>query len=103
MSYQPTPIDTTGISLPLELALLAERLAENTHDLWAARRLADGWVYGKERNDSRKEHPCLVPYAQLPESEKEYDRIAAIGTLRATLKLGYRIIPPSAAGGHAAP
>ncbi len=94
MSYQPKPIDTEGVALPPELLPLTERLAENSHDLWARQRLGQGWSFGPQRDDAKKLHPCLVPYDQLPESEKEYDRIAALGTLKAILKLGYRILPP---------
>lgn len=93
MSYQPCPIRTAGVELPAELLPLTERLAANAHDLWAAQRLAQGWRFGSQRDDTQKLHPCLVPYADLPESEKEYDRIAALGTLKAILKLGYRIVP----------
>ena len=94
MRYQPAPIDVTPITLAPELLGLTERLAENSHDLWAAQRLAEGWTYGPQRDDAKKTHPCLVPYGQLPESEKEYDRIAAMGTLKAILRLGYQIYPP---------
>jgi hypothetical protein len=94
MSYHPEPIDTAAVSLPPELHALTERLAENSHDLWAAQRLAQGWSFGSHRDDASKRHPCLVPYDQLPDSEKEFDRIAALGTLKAVLKLGYRILPP---------
>ncbi len=94
MSYTPKPIDIKSISLPPELTALSEKLAENAHDMWAAERLAQGWSYGPERNDRGKKHPCLVPYNQLPESEKEFDRLTALGTLKAILRLGYRIVPP---------
>src|SRR4051794_27620678 len=94
MSYEPTPIDTRHVTLSPELAALTERLAENAHDLWAAQRLADGWTPGPQRDDAAKKHPCLVPYAKLPESEKEYDRHAAMGTLKAMVALGYRVVPP---------
>jgi ryanodine receptor 2 len=93
VNYQPRPIATEGVDLPTELLPLTERLAENAHDLWAAQRLSQGWRYGPQRDDANKLHPCLVPYEQLPDSEKEYDRIAALGTLNAILKLGYRILP----------
>ena len=53
--------------------------------------LGDGWTYGAERNDPQKKHPCLIPYDQLPDSEKEYDRNAAMETLKAIIALGYRI------------
>jgi len=67
-------------------------LAKNSHDIWANQRLKEGWKYGPGRNDDLKEHPCLVPYEELPESEKEYDRNAAIMTLKAITALGYKII-----------
>jgi ryanodine receptor 2 len=92
MTYQPQPIDTAAMKLPDELLPLTERLAEHAHDVWARQRLADGWTYGPQREDARKEHPCLVPYDQLPESEKQYDRNAALETIKAILALGYRVV-----------
>jgi ryanodine receptor 2 len=65
------------------------------HDVWAAARIAQGWSYGPTRDDRNKKHPCLVPYSQLPESEKEYDRRMAAETLKAILTLGYQITPPA--------
>lgn len=94
MTYIPKPIDTSAVVLSPELRALTERLAENTHDLWAAQRLAQGWTHGPKRDDTQKQHPCLVPYADLPESEKEYDRHTALGTLKAILSLGYKITNP---------
>ncbi|MBU0607799.1 MAG: Ryanodine receptor Ryr [Armatimonadetes bacterium] len=91
MPYQPQPLDTSAVTLPAELAALTEYLAENAHDLWAAQRMADGWRYGPQRDDDRKLHPCLVPYADLPDSEKQYDRSTAMETIKAILLLGYRI------------
>jgi hypothetical protein len=79
--------------LPPGIDDLTERLAENTHDLWAAQRLRDGWKYGARRDDAIKEHPCLIPYAGLPDSEKVYDRTNAIETLKAIVALGYEIVP----------
>jgi len=93
MAYTPNPLDDTGVQLPQELSKLAEQLAENTHELWARQRIADGWQYGPQRNDDIRRHPCLVPYDQLPESEKEYDRLTVLGTLKAILALGYKILP----------
>jgi len=95
MIYQPDPIDVSQVSLTPELQQLTERLAENTHDLWAVQRLADGWTFGDQRDDVKKQHPCLIPYDKLPENEREYDRIAVLGTLKAILKLGYQLSPPA--------
>lgn len=92
-TYTPAPIDTGSVELPAELTALTEKLAENTHDIWAAGRLRDGWQYGPERNDAKKTNPTLVPYDQLPESEKQYDRNTALETLKVILKLGFQIIP----------
>lgn len=92
MTYHPTPIDTSGITLPAELVQLTEQLAENTHEVWAAGRVAAGWTYGPSRDDEAKRTPCLVPYHALPESEKRYDRSTAVESLKLILKLGYRIV-----------
>jgi hypothetical protein len=53
--------------------------------------MADGWRYGARRDDAKKEHPSLVPYEELSEKEKEYDRRTAIETLKTIVALGYRI------------
>jgi hypothetical protein len=92
LQYEPQPIDTGRVLLDGEIRELTELLARNAHDIWARQRLADGWHFGPKRNDQQKEHPCLVPYEELPESEKEYDRNAATETLKAILALGYRIL-----------
>jgi len=89
--YQPKPIFTGHVAVNGELLPLTERLAANAHDLWASQRMAQGWRFGPQRDDASKFHPCLVPYSDLPESEKEYDRIAAMGTIKAILALGYVI------------
>lgn len=90
--YKPTPINTNDVSLTPELIALTEKLAENTHDVWAEGRIREGWTYGEQRDDAAKKHPCLVPYSELSESEKEYDRNTAIETLKLIIKMGYSII-----------
>ncbi|MBQ7434063.1 MAG: Ryanodine receptor Ryr [Lachnospiraceae bacterium] len=89
--YIPVPIDTSDVQLPDELLELTEQLAENVHDIWAVNRIAEGWTYGTVRDGGQMETPCLVPYQELPESEKEYDRNTALETLKLILKLGYEI------------
>jgi hypothetical protein len=90
-TYEPRPINTSKVELSLELERLTERLAENAHDNWARRRMAEGWRWGPVRDDATKQHPCLVPYRELPDSEKHYDRDTAMETLRAIIALGYHI------------
>lgn len=89
--YNPTPIDTNDVVLPEELLALTELISENVHNVWALSRMREGWTYGECRDDVAKVTPCLVPYDQLPEIEKEYDRSTALQTLRLIYKLGYRI------------
>lgn len=92
--YTPKPADTSAITLPSELLELTGLMARNTHDTWAAQRILEGWTYGDHRDDTLKTTPCLVPYEDLPESEKDYDRKTAIETIKLLLKLGYKIQCP---------
>lgn len=90
--YKPTPIDTTDVILPDALLALTEQIAENVHDVWAVSRIKEGWTYGPMRDSVAKTTPCLVPYDELPEDEKAYDRNTALETLRLITKLGYQIV-----------
>jgi RyR domain len=89
-AYKPQIIDTTQIELSSDLRDLIERLAENNHDHWALKHIEEGWRHGPRRNDSHKEHPDLVPYAELPESEKAYDRHTVIEVCLANCYVGAR-------------
>lgn len=91
--YTPKPVDTSDVVLPEELFELRERIAENVHDIWARGRMSEGWIYGEVKDSEQKTTPLLVPYADLPESEKEYDRATAFETLKLIIKLGYQITP----------
>lgn len=89
--YIPRPVDTTEVILPESLLELTEKIAENVHENWSLGRMKEGWVYGQTRSDTEKTNPCLVPYDQLSDSEKEYDRKSALETLKLIIALGYRI------------
>ena len=91
-NYIPKPIDTTGVALPKELNDLAEEIAKNVHEVWSEGRMKEGWTYGEKRDDVRKHHPCLVPYENLTETEKEYDRNTSQETLKLIMKLGFKIV-----------
>ena len=90
-NYIPNPIDTSNVQLPNELKGLVEKMAENVHEEWAKARIEQGWTYGPKRDDVNKKHPCLIPYDQLPDSEKEYDRNTAISTLKLIISMGFNI------------
>ena len=89
--YVPAPLDTSDVQLSPAVLELAEQMAQNTHEIWAAGRIADGWHWGPVRDDKKKEHPCLVPYEELSEEEKDYDRRTSLETLKFLVKLGCRI------------
>ena len=89
--YTPQPIDTSDVKLPEELEQLVEKMSKNVHEVWSETRINQGWTYGEQRNDELKTHACLIPYEDLPESEKEYDRNTSIGTLKLIMKLGFKI------------
>ena len=91
IKYTPQPIDTKNIVLPVELEQLVEQMSKNVHEVWADTRMKQGWTYGEQRNDELKTHPCLIPYEELPEEEKVYDRNTSIDTLKFIIKQGFRI------------
>jgi hypothetical protein len=89
--YKPCPFDTGDIELPAGLYEKIDVIACNVHEEWAKMRLDDGWKYGPVRDDLKKTHPCLVPYEDLPESEKDYDRQTAISTVKILIHMGFHI------------
>ena len=89
--YEPYPISLDDVALDDDLTELKEAIAENAHEIWAKARTDQGWTYGPERNDQKKETPDMVPYCNLPESEKLYDREMAMQTLKLVKKLGFEI------------
>lgn len=93
-TYIPNPMDTSDVTLSPALVKLANLLSANVHDVWAVGRIKEGWTYGPQRDDARKETPCMVPFEELSDSEKAYDLNTAFETLKVLVKLGYTITPP---------
>ena len=91
MTYIPKPFDTSSIPLDENIGAVIEQLAKNTHETWAAKRISQGWKYGPEIDEKAKTHSSLVKYEELPESEKELDRVTVIELLKVLLFLGYCI------------
>lgn len=94
MSYQPKPIQFDE-PLPEMIENRMEWIGEQIHERWAANRMRDGWEYDLNYDGDQKKHPCLIPYDQLPEDEKEYDRSTARHTIQLLLHAGFQILPPS--------
>ena len=90
--YIPEPIKTKDVDLSDDLKSLSEDLAKHVHEVWAKGRIAQGWILGPVRNDELKQTPCLVPYEELTEEERDYDRNTSQETLRFLIKKGYRIV-----------
>lgn len=90
--YIPQPIDLSDVELTEDLNELREAIAENAHEVWAEHRIAEGWTYGPQRDDRLKQTPDMVPYSQLPDGEKKYDREMAMKTIKLLKKLGYDLI-----------
>ena len=90
--YIPKTIDTSEVVIPESIKELQELIAQNTHEVWSKGRMEEGWVYGSELNHEKKTHPCLIPYEELSESEKEYDRRTSMETLKVILAMGYKIV-----------
>ena len=90
-NYVPPPVDTNDVKLSEELEHLVEQMAKNVHEVWAQTRILQGWTYGPQRDDKIKKHPCLIPYEDLPEKEKEFDRNTSVSTLKLIMKLGFRL------------
>ena len=90
-NYIPSPEDLSEVELPESLIELSEYIAKNVPEVWAKSRMDEGWTYGTLRDDVLKKHPCLIPYGELPESEKEYDRKTAMNTIKLIKKLGFKI------------
>ena len=89
--YTPKPVDTSAVVLSEDLLELTEKIAGNVHEVWAVGRIKEGWIYGEVRDDSKKTTPCLVPYDELSDNEKEYDRNTALETIRLIISLGYEV------------
>lgn len=89
--YIPRPVNTEHVQLPEDLISLTEKIAENIHNVWAYGRMQEGWRWGEVRDDGLKLTPCMVPYEELPENEKEYDRRTAMESLKLITVLGYTI------------
>jgi hypothetical protein len=91
MSDEENPIEASRVQLRSEILELTEVLARHVHETWVRMRLDEGWTLGPRRDDDRREHPCLMPYAELPDTEKEIDRQMTLAILKAMIALGFDI------------
>ncbi|XP_037305735.2 ryanodine receptor 3 isoform X2 [Pungitius pungitius] len=90
-SFVPTPVDTSQIVLPPHLDNVRDKLAENIHELWGMNKIELGWTFGKVRDDNKRQHPCLVDFSKLPETERNYNVQMSSETLKTLLALGCHV------------
>ncbi|XP_051926912.1 ryanodine receptor 2 isoform X3 [Hippocampus zosterae] len=90
-TFTPMPVNTTQIVLPFNLERIKEKLAENIHELWVMNKIEFGWTYGVVRDDTKRQHPCLVEFSKLPEQERSYNLQMSVETLKTLLALGCHV------------
>uniref|UniRef100_A0A665VNQ3 Ryanodine receptor 3 n=1 Tax=Echeneis naucrates TaxID=173247 RepID=A0A665VNQ3_ECHNA len=91
-SFIPTPVETSQIVMLPHLEKVRDKLAENIHELWGMNKIELGWSYGKIRDDNKRQHPCLVDFSKLPETEKNYNLQMSTETLKTLLALGCHVV-----------
>lgn len=102
-NYNPQPVDTSNLSLSRELQNLAERSAENAHDLWAKKMMED-WemklraTTGEILRLPIMLHPLMVPYDLLTDKEKRKNRYRSQELLKYMLFEGYKVYRPGELG-----
>jgi voltage-gated potassium channel Kch len=69
-----------------------ERMAEMEHERWCRERAADGWTYAPTRDDERKTTPYLVPWDDLADDVKDYDRHAVRAMPELLTHAGFEIV-----------
>ncbi|TMW56340.1 hypothetical protein Poli38472_006350 [Pythium oligandrum] len=95
--YTPQPVDTSRVRIPNSILLLAELLAQNAHEVWAVGRIQQGWRWGPSRDNDKLLHPDLLPYEELTEETKQYDRDTSMEALKVISALGF-VLQPSLSG-----
>lgn len=92
--YKPAPLDLTHVKLNDPLEGLVEKLASNSHNVWAVERIKQGWTYGYSLDVKNKRNPRLVPFMLCDEAAKQSQRNSIRELIRTLLGYGFAIEPP---------
>lgn len=96
--YVPNPIDTSAVDDALNFApdsalgQAVSVLGRNSHEVWAAEKRRQGWLFGKKRDDERKRHQALLPWDHLPDSDRSYNEESVRVTLKVIRAMGYHLL-----------
>jgi len=93
--YKPAPLDLSAIELNPKTEELVDKLAENTHNVWARERITQGWTYGLSEDTEARRSPHLVQYGDVDDAIKVANRAAASETVKTLLVYGYVLDPPT--------
>uniref|UniRef100_A0AA85JZA6 Ryanodine receptor n=1 Tax=Trichobilharzia regenti TaxID=157069 RepID=A0AA85JZA6_TRIRE len=89
--FRPQPIDTSQVRLPVALNSLIERFAEHCHDSWALDLIEQGYTFGSQVDETRRTHPNLRSFSQLPPQEQMRYIHPVTDTLKAMLSCGWSV------------
>ncbi len=83
--------DVSEVILDEYWGKVIQMLGEQCHEVWAKQRRGEGWIYGPFRDDIHKTNPCLVPYEDLPQEEREVDLKMVEIIIKTLIYLGHTI------------
>lgn len=71
---------------------------EQSHVSWLNQKKLTGWKFGPVKDEAKKEHPCFVPYAELPAAQKRKDDIFVKTVREVATQLGLEVAPHTPPG-----
>jgi hypothetical protein len=75
LSWEAAPEWQRTSALNGVIGALNGHTPEQSHEAWLAEKLAAGWKHGEVKNPDTKEHPCMVPYDELPQMQRTKDKL----------------------------
>ena len=95
MPHVPPQPSSSPVPDAVDVAAVAEQLARGSHEGWLRERLAAGWSRGDTIDEPNKRHPALVPYAELPDTERVRLQQMAVASASALASMGHAITAPA--------